>query len=136
MEKWSLTALAHGLLSHALSSPSHSGMRTLDGGHAHLIYSTMIALARGQRVDEDNPGEATVQVLCGQVRVTAGDATTDVSPGQLLMLPSDRHTVTALEDAVLLVTVAKRTTPIPADAVDSELAVSDRRRRPVHASLS
>ena len=105
MEKWSLTALADGLLSQALSASSRCGMRTVDGGRPHLLYQTVIALVRGQRLDEhDNPGEATVQVLRGRVRVTAGDDTTDGSPGQLLIVPGARHTVTALEDAVLLLT--------------------------------
>jgi quercetin dioxygenase-like cupin family protein len=122
MEKWSLTALADGLLSHALSASSRRGARTVDGGRPRLLYQTVIALARGQRLDEHNdPGEATVQVLRGRVRVTSGDDTTDGLPGQLLIVPGARHTVTALEDAVLLLTVAKRTTPIAADPADTDL---------------
>jgi quercetin dioxygenase-like cupin family protein len=125
MEKWSLTALADGLLSHALSASSRRGMRTVDGGRPHLLNQTVIALASGQGLDEHhNPGEATVQVLRGRVRVTAGDDTTDGSPGELLIVPDARHTVTALEDAVLLLTVAKRTTPIAADPVDTDLGRS------------
>lgn len=143
MEKWSLTALADGLLSYALSAPSGRGMRTVDGGRPHLLHQTVIALARGQRLDEhDNPGEATVQVLRGRVRITAGNDTTDASAGQLLIVPGARHSVTALEDAALLRTVAKRTTPITADVVDTDLAASyqrqrrsGRRRWPVNASL-
>jgi hypothetical protein len=78
MEKWSLTALADGLLSHALSASSRRDMRTIDGGRPHLLYQSVIALARGQRIEEhDNPGEATVQVLRGRVRVTAGEDTTE-----------------------------------------------------------
>jgi quercetin dioxygenase-like cupin family protein len=141
MEKLSLTALADGLLSQALNASSRRAVRTVDGGHPHLIFQTVIALAEGQRLDEhDNPGEATVQVLRGRVRVSADDDTTDASPGQLLIVTVARYTVTALEDAVLL-TVAKRPTPIAADAVDSDLAASYQRRRsrrrwPVNASLS
>jgi quercetin dioxygenase-like cupin family protein len=141
MEKWSLTALADGLLSYALSASSRRGMRTVDGGRPHLLHQTMIALARGQRVDEqDDLGEATVQVLRGRVRVTAGDDTSDGSAGQLLILPSARHTVTALEDAVVLLTAAKRPTPSTGDALDTDLAASyqrrsGRRRWPLNASL-
>jgi hypothetical protein len=60
-------------------------------------------------------------------------------------VPDVRHTVTALEDAVVLLTVAKRPTPIAADevdAVDTDPTASyqrqrhhRRRRRPVNASL-
>jgi len=143
MEKWSLTALADGLLSYALSASSGRGMRTFGGGRPHLPHQTMIALARGQRLDEhDNPGEATVQVLRGRVRVTVGDDATDGSPGQLLIVPSTRHTLTALEDAVVLLTNAKRPTPATADALDTDLTASYQRQRrsghrrwPVNASL-
>jgi quercetin dioxygenase-like cupin family protein len=143
MEKWSLMALADGLLSYALSASSGRGMRTVDGGRPHLLHQTVIALARGQRLDEhDSPGEATVQVLRGRVRITAGVDTTDASAGQLLIVPGTRHSVTALEDAALLRTVAKRPTPIAADTVDTDLAASYQRRprsgrrcRPLNASL-
>src|ERR1044072_3680677 len=109
MEKCSLTALADGLLSHALTASNGRGVRTVDGGPPHLLHQTVIALAGGQRGDEhDNPGEATVQVLRGRVRVTAGDDTTEGAPGQLLIVAGVRHTVTALQDAVVLLTVAKR----------------------------
>jgi quercetin dioxygenase-like cupin family protein len=140
MEKLSLMALADGLLSQALSASSRRDVCTVDGGHPRLLHQTVIALARGQRLDEhDNPGEATVQVLRGRVRVTAGDDTTDGSPGQLLIVPGIRHSMTALEDAVVLLTVAKR----PAIAVDEEgtgraglyQGRSGHRRWPVNASL-
>lgn len=140
METWSLTALADGLLRCALTASSGRGIRTVDGGRPHLLHQTMIALAGGQRWDEHaNPGEATVQVLRGRVRVSAGDDMTDGSPGQLLIVPGARHTVTALEDAVVLLTVAKRPTPIAADVVDTDLADSyrrhhGRRRWPVNAA--
>jgi hypothetical protein len=142
MEKWSLTALADGLLSYALSASNGRGMRTVDGGRPHLLHQTVIALARGQRLDEhDNPGEATVQVLRGRVRITAGDDTTEASAGQLLIVPAARHSLTALEDVALLRTVARRTTPIAADAVETDLASSHQRqhrsghrRWPVNAS--
>jgi len=143
MEKWSLTALADGLLSKALSAPSGRGMRTFGGGRPHLPHQAMIALARGQRLDEhDNPGEATVQVLRGRVRVTAGDDATDGFPGQLLIVPGARHTLTAQEDAVVLLTNAKRPTRVMADALETDMASSNqrqcrngRRRWPVNASL-
>ena len=97
-------------------------MRTIDGGRPHLLHQSVIALGRSQRIEEhDNPGEATVQVLRGQVRVTARGDTTDVSTGQLLVVPGVRHSVTALENAVLLLTVANRTTSTPADRMSSDL---------------
>ncbi len=141
MEKWSLTALADGLLSHALRASSRRDIRTIDGGRPHLLYQSVIALARGQRIEEHhNPGEATVQVLRGRVRVAAGDDTTDVPTGHLLIVPGTRHSLTALEDAVVLLTVVKRTTTAPADRMDTDLADFYQRQRrrgrwPVNAPL-
>jgi quercetin dioxygenase-like cupin family protein len=118
MEKWSLTALADGLLRQSLNASSGRNMRTVNGGRPHLLHQAVIALAHGQELDEhDNPGEVTVQVLRGRVRVIAGDDTIDGSPGQLLIVPRAPYTVTALEDAVLLLTVAKPTTRIAPDPV-------------------
>jgi len=140
MEKRSLTAFADGLLADALNATDGRGVRTIDGGRPHLLHQTLIALARGQRLDEhDNHGEATVQVLRGQVRITAGEDTTDGCPGQLLIVPRIRHTLTALEDTVVLLTVAKRSTPIAADGVGGNPSASywrqaRRKRWPVNAS--
>ncbi|MFG1674390.1 cupin domain-containing protein [Micromonospora sp. NPDC049282] len=139
MKKWSLTTLADGLLGNALKSSEGRGIRTVDGGRPQLLHQSVIALAKGQRLDEhDSPGGATVQVLRGRVRVTAGDDTTDGSTGQLLIVPGARHTLTALEDAVLLRTVVRRVTSSAADAVGTHPSASyqpqpQRRRWPVNA---
>jgi quercetin dioxygenase-like cupin family protein len=116
MEKWSLMALADGLLSHALSASSRRSTRTVHGGRPQLLRQTVIALAAGQLLDEhENPGEATVHVLRGRVRLAAGDVTSDGPAGELLIVPDARHTVTALEDAVLLLTVVQPAPPRAAD---------------------
>jgi quercetin dioxygenase-like cupin family protein len=125
MQKWSLPALADGLLGQALSASSRRGVCTVDGGRPHLLYQAVIALGRGQRLAEhDDPCGASVQVLRGRVRVTAGDDTTDGSPGQLLIVSGTRHSMTALEDAVVLLTVANRPTPMAVDRVDTDLGAS------------
>jgi quercetin dioxygenase-like cupin family protein len=142
MEKWSLTALADGLLKYALNASDGRGIRSIHGGRPHPLQQTVIALTEGQRLDEyADPGEATVQVLRGRVRVTSGDDATDCSAGQLLIVPGSGHTLTALEDAVLLISVARSDTPIAADAVDTEVSPSyrrprRRRRLPVKAPFS
>lgn len=46
-------------------------------------------MAAGQELAEhDNPGEATIYVVHGHVRLGAGDTTWDGSPGDLLVVPS------------------------------------------------
>jgi quercetin dioxygenase-like cupin family protein len=67
-----------------------------------------MAMTAGTTLKEhENPGEATVHVLAGRVRLGAGADTWEGRRGDLLLLPPMRHHLHAIEDAAVLSTVAK-----------------------------
>jgi quercetin dioxygenase-like cupin family protein len=108
VQKISLTALAHQHLKMAAQAPAGRSAHTVFGGHEHVLRQTLIALTAGQRLDEhENPGEATVQVLHGRVRLTSSTAEWDGAAGDLLIVPNESHALDAVEDSVVLLTVAK-----------------------------
>lgn len=74
MQKLPLTALVREQLLAARSASSGRSAKTVFGGHEQMLRQTVIAMARGRALAEhDNPGEATLQVLRGRVRLdTAG----------------------------------------------------------------
>jgi quercetin dioxygenase-like cupin family protein len=107
VEKSSLTALARQQLKLARAASSGRSAQTVYGGHEHALRQTLIALAAGRRLDEhDSPGEATVHVLHGRVRLVAGDLGWEGSPGDLIVVPLSRHALEALEDSAVLLTVS------------------------------
>ena len=108
MEKVSLTDLAREHLATARSTSNGRSAHTAVGGHGHVLRQTVIAMVGGQELEEHNsPGEATLQVVHGRVRLVAGEVSCEGSSGDLLIIPPARHRLLALDDAVVLLTVAK-----------------------------
>lgn len=108
MDRTSLTTLAREELDRARAARAQRSARTVFGGHQHVLRQTAIALLAGAALSEHrNPGEATVQMLVGRVRMTAGDEACEAAEGELLVVPDAVHALEALEDSVVLLTVAK-----------------------------
>ncbi|MGH3361093.1 MAG: cupin domain-containing protein [Nocardioides sp.] len=109
MQGESLTDLAEEQLVLARRSSSGRAAVTVFGGHEHDMRQTLIALAQGRSLGEhESPGEASLQVLVGTVRLTAGVETWDGDAGDYLIIPPSRHDLRAETDAVVLLTVATR----------------------------
>jgi quercetin dioxygenase-like cupin family protein len=108
MRKLSLDAVAREQLKQAKANSSQRSAKTVYGGHEHVLRQSVIALNEGAVInDHISPGEATIYVLSGRVRLTAGKDSWECRVGDLLDLPENRQSVTALESSVILLTVAK-----------------------------
>jgi quercetin dioxygenase-like cupin family protein len=108
MESISLTGLAAEKLAEARQSHSGRAAHTIHGGHTHELRQTVLALLAGHELSEhDSPGEATLQVLQGHVRLTAGADAWEGMTGDYVAIPPRRHALAAVQDSVVMLTVLK-----------------------------
>lgn len=109
MQGQSLSALAEEKLAAAKEAGSGRAAVTIFGGQEHDLRQTLVALAGGRALGEhDSPGEASLQVLRGEVRLHAGAETWEGREGDYVHIPPQRHDLEAVTDAVVLLTVASR----------------------------
>jgi quercetin dioxygenase-like cupin family protein len=107
-KKMSLDALAREHVARAGADTTGRSSETVFGGHERTLRQTLMALMAGQSMSEhENPGEATLFVLQGRMRLIGDEASWDGRKGDLLIVPEGRHSVEAVEDSVILLTVAK-----------------------------
>ena len=108
MQKFSLDAIAREQLAKALGAPAGRAAETVYGGSECALRQTLVALKAGTELAEhENPGEATLLVLQGRVRLVAPETSWELRQGDLLIVPNARHSLLALVDAVVVLTVVK-----------------------------
>jgi quercetin dioxygenase-like cupin family protein len=99
--------LADAVLAEARQSQAGRAGRTLTPGAGLPLTQTLLALVAGVTLNEhESPGAATVHVLQGRLRLDAGGEELELGTGDHASIPAMRHSVTSLEDAVALLTVA------------------------------
>lgn len=109
MAAFALETLAQEQLEKAAESRAGRSVTTVYGGREQLLRQLLVALTAGATLSEhENPGDATLVVIRGRVRLHAGDRSRDGSPGELVVIPRERHSLEALDDAAVLLTIVPR----------------------------
>ncbi|MEV7924217.1 cupin domain-containing protein [Kitasatospora sp. NPDC088779] len=109
MQTISLDTQAREHLERAAAASSGRSAATVYTGHERGLRQTVLALTAGSGLAEhDNPGDATLLVLRGHVRLVEGDTSWEGRAGDLIPIPEARHSVEAIEDSAVLLTIAKR----------------------------
>lgn len=89
----------------AAPEQSRGGITLVKEGGLSLVLTHLHAGGRMQ--EHGTPGAATVQVLAGRVRMRIGDESLEVEAGKLMAFNAGvRHSVEAIEDSTLLLTLA------------------------------
>ena len=106
MESISLIDMAEEKLAQARQAHSGRAAHTIHGGHDHELRQTVLALTAGHELAEhDSPGEATLQVLRGHVRLSTNANVWEGKSGDYFAIPPERHALAAIQDSVVLLTV-------------------------------
>lgn len=108
MQKPSLAAMARQVGRRAADANSGRAAETVYGGHEKRLRQTVIAMTAGTELAEhDSPGDATILVITGRLRLVAGEVSWEGREGDFLAIPNERHSVQAVTDTAFLLTVAK-----------------------------
>lgn len=103
-----LTTTGRRLLSEARTASAGRSAVTVFGSSDNHLHQTLLALRAGSQLSEhENPGEATVHLLDGVIELHSDAGVQTMAAGELAPVPAGRHSVTAVDDSLLLLTVSK-----------------------------
>ena len=107
MEHVSLEQVAMQQLEQARQADNGKSVTTLHGSAA--LRQIMLAFTAGNGLAEHpNPGEATLYVVHGRAKLTTASDAWEGMAGDYLVIPYERHDLTAVEDCVVVLSVAKK----------------------------
>lgn len=73
------------------------------------VRQTLVVILSGEEMGEhESPQEGFLHVIEGKIRLHGKDRSWDIAAGQLFPVPPEKHSVTALEDTVLTLTVLRQ----------------------------
>lgn len=103
-----LAELGRQLLQKAHASHARRAAETVYGGRDSVLRQTAIAmLDEAELPTHDSPPEATLQVLSGRLLLTGQDRSWELTAGDLIPIPPERHSVLARADSFFLLTVRR-----------------------------
>ncbi|WP_211193279.1 LuxR family transcriptional regulator [Actinoplanes sp. TBRC 11911] len=103
----SLTDLARIQMASARRAERGLSVQIVRGSHNRALRHIVMGLRAAATVCEyPSAKQATLQVLAGRIRVTVGPQTFEAITGDLLAIPTGTHTLVAIEDSALLLTVS------------------------------
>lgn len=103
-----LAELQEKLLEKAGESTSRRAAETIHGGHDAILRQTAMAvLDEAELPEHDSPPEATLHVLSGHLRLTGQGRSWELTSGEIMPIPPERHSVKAREDSFFLLTVRR-----------------------------
>lgn len=102
-----LVTLAEAQLAKARGSHAQRSATTLFGGRDRKLRHTLMAFCEGVSLAEhDSPDEATLAVVAGTVTLTmVGGDEWHGGPGDYVIIPDERHSLSATSDAAVILTV-------------------------------
>lgn len=111
VEPVNLLSLGDAVLDRARTASAGRAAQTVRGG-AGLLRQSLLALVAGAELAEhESPPEATLHVLTGLIRLHGQGRAWELRAAEIIPIPPERHSVTAVEDSVFLLTVRRDIDP-------------------------